>query len=316
MDTLRGLFWLASLLLRATWWVASRGIRLLRGASGRVSGRRKAQGSARWARRWEQWWYRAIRGEGVILGRGAFRRLLRFSSDGMVMVFAAMGAGKGLGVVIPSLLTYRGSMVVTDPKGENYAITRRRRATFGKVWMLNPTDLVHSERFNPLDMIRLGEPQEADDAEALARLMVVPDARESHWDDKAVSLIKGLILHVMNTEPPASRTLATVRRLSSGQRETFLANLIDMATPRPGPPRRLSVPFSPVRWIPKAIFPKNSSPSSPTFKKLQSLGRTPARRASCRPVPPSDSRICWKAPAHCISVWMRTCWTCMLAGSV
>ena len=46
----------------------------------------------------------------------------------MVMVFAAMGAGKGLGVVIPSLLTYRGSMVVTDPKGENYDITAGYRA--------------------------------------------------------------------------------------------------------------------------------------------------------------------------------------------
>ncbi|MFD1696790.1 type IV secretory system conjugative DNA transfer family protein [Roseibium aestuarii] len=230
MDVLAGLLWLIGTTLHSIWWliifILRAPLRLYRKTTHR---NRKAQGSARWAHRWEQWWHRAIRGEGVILGRGAFGRLLRFSSDGMVMVFAAMGAGKGLGVVIPTLLTYRGSMVVTDPKGENYAITRRRRAAFGKVWMLNPTDLIHSERLNPLDMIRIGSPQEADDAEAIARLMVVPDARESHWDDKAVSLIKGLILHVMNAEPPASRTLATVRRLSSGQRETFLANLTEMA---------------------------------------------------------------------------------------
>jgi type IV secretion system protein VirD4 len=179
-----------------------------------------------------------VRGEGILLGRGAFGRLLRFSSDGMVMVFAATGAGKGLGVVIPSLLTYRGSMAVTDPKGENYTITRRRRAAFGKVWMLNPTDLTHSERFNPLDMVRRGEPQEADDAEALARLMVVPDAREAHWDTKAISLIKGLVLHVLHHEPPASRTLATVRRLTADQRETFLANLTHMAGNSPSPAAR------------------------------------------------------------------------------
>lgn len=229
MDVLAGFLWLISTLLQGIWWVV-RMVLTLPLRLVRVSrNRRKAQGTARWARRWEQWWYGAVRGEGILLGRGAFRRLLRFSSDGMVMVFAAMGAGKGLGVVIPSLLTYRGSMVVTDPKGENYAITRRRRAAFGKVWMLNPTDLVHSERFNPLDMVRVGKPQEADDAEALARLMVVPDARESHWDDKATSLIKGLILHVLHHEPPASRTLATVRRLTAEQRETFLANLTHMA---------------------------------------------------------------------------------------
>jgi type IV secretion system protein VirD4 len=233
MDVLNGFFWLISTVLYGAWWlfhfVLTLPLRLVR--AGR--NRRKAQGSARWAYRWEQWWHGAVRGEGVLLGRGAFGRLLRFSSDGMVMVFAAMGAGKGLGVVIPSLLTYRGSMVVTDPKGENYAITRRQRARFGKVWMLNPTDLAHSERFNPLDMVRHGSPQAADDAEALARLMVVPDARESHWDDKAISLIKGLILHILEAEPGPSRTLGTVRRLTSGQRETFIANLTDMVAQSP-----------------------------------------------------------------------------------
>lgn len=238
MDVIRGLTWLISRLLRGTVWLVltllSLPFRLLRAGSRR----RKAHGSARWATRFEQWWHGVVRGEGVVLGRGAFGRLLRFSTDGMVMVFATMGAGKGIGVVIPTLLTYRGSMVVTDPKGENYDITRRQRAKFGKVWMLNPTDLVHSERFNPLDMIRVGQPQEADDAEALARLMVVPDAHESHWDDKATSLVKGLILHVLHNEPAPSRTLATIRRLTSGMRETFLSNLSDMAAHSPSPAAR------------------------------------------------------------------------------
>jgi len=238
MDVLTGSLQLLWLLLRylwlALWFVLFLPFRFL----GWLRRRRKAHGSARWASAWGQWWHRAIRGEGVPLGRGALRRPLRFSSDGMVMVFAAMGAGKGLGIVIPSLLSYPGSMVVTNPKGENYAITRRRRAKFGKVWMLNPTDLAHSERFNPLDMLRLGSPQEADDAEALARLLVVPDARESHWDDKATSLIKGLILHVLHHEPPASRTLATVRRLSASLRETFITTLTDIAGHSPSPAAR------------------------------------------------------------------------------
>ncbi len=238
MDILNGFFWLISTALYGAWWLVRGAFTLPMRLARFGSNRRKAQGSARWAHRWEQWWHGAIRGEGVILGRGAFGRLLRFSSDGMVMVFAAMGAGKGLGVVIPSLLTYRGSMVVTDPKGENYAITRRQRSKFGKVWMLNPTDLAHSERFNPLDTVRLGSPQEADDAEALARLMVIPDAWASHWDEKATSLIKGLILHVLATEPAPSRTLGTVRRLSAGQRETFIANLTDMAGNSPSPAAR------------------------------------------------------------------------------
>ncbi|MER9586499.1 type IV secretory system conjugative DNA transfer family protein [Mesorhizobium sp. M0276] len=176
----------------------------------------------------------AVRGQGVILGRGAFGRLLRFSQDGMIMVFATMGAGKGLGVVIPNLLSYRGSMVVTDPKGENYAITCRRRGTLGPVWMLNPTDPVHSERFNPLDIVRQGTPNESDDAEALASLMVASEAdgREKHWDRKAVSLMKALILHTLH-EPEASRNLATVRRLSVGSKETFIATMQEIAEQSP-----------------------------------------------------------------------------------
>lgn len=230
MDVLLWLFRLMGKILRllgrGLWWL----VRLPFGHTHRRKG--GTHGSSRWATRWEQWKGRAIRGEGIILGRGAFRRLLRFSTDGMVMVFASMGAGKGLGVVIPSLLTYRGSMLVTDPKGENYAITRRHRATLGKVRMMNPRDLAHSDRFNPMDIIRKGTPSEADDAQALAQLMVKPDARESHWDDKATSLLKALILHALY-EPAESRNLATVRRLSVGSRETFIATLEEIAEASP-----------------------------------------------------------------------------------
>ncbi|MQW85968.1 type IV secretory system conjugative DNA transfer family protein [Sinorhizobium saheli] len=185
-------------------------------------------GTARWASRFEQWWHGAIRGEGPILGRGAFGRLVRFSSDGLVMVFAATGSGKGVGIVLPTLLTYKGSLVVTDPKGENYAVTRRHRAALGTVRMLNPTDLPRSDRLNPMSIIRIGTPHEADDAAALAKLMVMPEKDGGHWDNKAISLLKGMILHTLH-EPPASRTLATVRRMSIAEPSVFLDTLEDIA---------------------------------------------------------------------------------------
>lgn len=223
-----GIYQITRWLFIIVWWLLRAPFRL-----GRTMRRKGGtHGSARWSTRFEQWWHGAVRGEGVILGRGAFGRLVRFSKDGMVMVFATMGAGKGIGVVIPSLLTYRGSMVVTDPKGENYAITRARRLAFGKVRMLNPSDLAHSDRFNPMDIIRVGTPNEADDARGLASLMMKPDARESHWDDKAESTLQALILHALQ-EPLPSRNLATVRRLSVGSKETFIETLEDIATHSP-----------------------------------------------------------------------------------
>lgn len=232
MDLVKLLFqstyWILTSLLKACWWM----VRLLVRVSSKRRRKGGSHGSSRWATRWEQLRRGAITGEGVILGRGAFRRFLRFSSDGMVMVFASMGSGKGLGVVIPSLLSYPGSMVVTDPKGENYEITRRRRASFGKVRMLNPTALDHSDRYNPLDIIRVGTPNEADDAAALASLMIKPDAREAHWDDKAASMLKALVLHTLQ-EPEESRTLAAVRRLSVGTPQVFLATLETIAEESP-----------------------------------------------------------------------------------
>lgn len=221
-------FWTLTFLRKACWWM----LRLLFRMARKRRRKGGSHGSSRWATRWEQLRHGAITGEGIILGRGAFRRLLRFSSDGMVMVFASMGSGKGLGVVIPSLLTYRGSMVVTDPKGENYEITRRHRATFGKVRMLNPTDLERSDRYNPMDIIRAGTPNEADDAAALASLMIKPDAREAHWDDKAASMLKALILHTLH-EPSQSRILAAVRRLSVGTPHVFLSMLEDITENSP-----------------------------------------------------------------------------------
>ena len=84
MDVLNGFFWLVSTALYSAVWlvrfVLTLPLRLVR--VGR--NRRKAHGSARWAHRWEHWWHGAVRGEGVLLGRGAFGRLLRFSSDGMM----------------------------------------------------------------------------------------------------------------------------------------------------------------------------------------------------------------------------------------
>ena len=50
-----------------------------------------------------------------------------------MLVYAPMGSGKGVGIVVPNLLDYPGSIVCTDPKGENLAVTGRWRATLGPV---------------------------------------------------------------------------------------------------------------------------------------------------------------------------------------
>lgn len=178
-----------------------------------------ALGTARFASFWEMFRAGVRRGRGPIVGRSG-RSFLRLNKDGMVAVFAPMGAGKGVGIVVPNLLEYEGSIVCTDIKGENAAITRRRREAFGPVHILDTTNPNLSACFNPLDMIRVGTWNERDDAEALAKLMIISDGHEGHWDSKAEGLLACLILHTIHLDPER-RTLAHVRTLSTLQPESM-----------------------------------------------------------------------------------------------
>ncbi|WP_213290547.1 type IV secretory system conjugative DNA transfer family protein [Bradyrhizobium sp. sGM-13] len=167
---------------------------------------------------------------------------MRFNKDGMIAVFAPMGAGKGVGIVIPNLLDYRGSIVCTDIKGENSAITRRQRETLGMVRLLDTTDPLHSDHFNPLDMIRTGTLHERDDAEALARLMIIPDEKTSHWDAKTEGLLACLILHVMRHELER-RNLAQVRSLSTLPPESLKDLLQTISTGGSRPAAEIAASF-------------------------------------------------------------------------
>lgn len=171
-------------------------------------------------------------GRGVVLGRPMYRALtdrrstgggvLRFAAEGHILTVAPTRSGKGVGAVIPNLLTYPGSVLVTDPKGENYMVTRAQREALGhEVVALDPFGIADAPRrgFNPLDMIDPSGPDVSDDAMLLADMLVVADpsggSETSHWDKEAIALIAGFILFVAVREPATSgrRTLPHVRRL-------------------------------------------------------------------------------------------------------
>lgn len=228
MDVLFGLFRLLWALVRGLWRMLSAIVAGLGMLHRYGSGRSDGLGSARYATGWEMLLAGVRRGKGVIVGRSG-RSFLRFNRDGMIALFAPMGAGKGVGIVIPNLLEYRGSIVCTDIKGENHAITARRRTRYGKVRVLNTVQPALSDVFNPLDMVRVGSPHESDDSEALAKLMVMPDGHETHWDSKAEGLLACLIMHTVRLEPER-RTLSHVRTLSTLRPESLQELLRDIAT--------------------------------------------------------------------------------------
>ncbi len=121
---------------------------------------------------------------------------------------------RGRGLVVPSLLTWPGSAIVHDIKGENWTLTAGFRARHGRVLLFDPTN-AGSAAYNPLLEVRRGE-WEVRDVQNVADVLVDPEGsleRRNHWEKTSHSLLVGAILHVLYAEADrrdTSRTGAAV----------------------------------------------------------------------------------------------------------
>ena len=126
---------------------------------------------------------------------------LRHSGPEHVGVIAPTRSGKGVGLVVPTLLSWGASTVVTDLKGELWALTAgwRQRHAKNKVLRFEPASLDGSVCWNPLDEVRLGTEYEVGDVQNVANLIVDPNGKglESHWQKTSCALLVGVILHAL-----------------------------------------------------------------------------------------------------------------------
>lgn len=168
-----------------------------------------------------------------VSGKGANRKalggqLIGIDDNRHQVTIAGTRSGKGRSAIVPVMLTYGGSVLATDPKGELATITARRRKEMGQqVHVLDPfgecrgNAIPLRKGFNPIRAMR---PQRiVEDAALIAdALVVIPgETKDPHWDEAAKSFIEGVVLYV-GTEPAYKETgsLVTVRLLvSEGERE-------------------------------------------------------------------------------------------------
>ena len=154
---------------------------------------------------------------------------LRHDGPEHVLCFAPTRSGKGVGLVIPTLLTWPGSTIVHDIKGENWELTAGWRARFGRVLLFDPTN-AGSAAYNPLLEVRRGE-GEVRDVQNIADVLVDPEGaleRRNHWEKTSHSLLVGTILHVLYAEP--DKTLAGVANFLSDPRRPIETTLHAMMT--------------------------------------------------------------------------------------
>ena len=185
-------------------------------------------GSARWANADEVKAAGLLGPDGVMLGRldGEY---LRHDGPEHVLCFAPTRSGKGVGLVVPSLLTWPGSCIVHDIKGENWSLTAGLRARFGRVLLFDPTNTA-SSAYNPLLEVRRGE-WEVRDVQNVADVLVDPEGsleRRNHWEKTSHSLLVGTILHVLYAE--ADKTLGGVASFLSDPRRPIETTLVAMMT--------------------------------------------------------------------------------------
>ncbi|HYH70082.1 MAG TPA: conjugal transfer protein TraG [Methyloceanibacter sp.] len=180
-------------------------------------------GSARWATTREVERAGMFGDAGVFLGQ-LDGRYLRHDGPEHVMAFAPTRSGKGVGLVVPTLLGWTGSAVIHDIKGENWTLTAGWRSRFSHCLLFNPTD-ARSARYNPLLEVRRGA-QEVRDVQNIADILVDPEGaleRRNHWEKTSHSLLVGAILHVLYAEE--EKTLARVASFLSDPQRTFVATL-------------------------------------------------------------------------------------------
>jgi len=178
--------------------------------------------------------------EGVYVGgwkpkHGSHLHYLRHDGPEHVLAFAPTRSGKGVSLVIPTLLAWNESAVIYDIKGENWAKTAGFRAKQGHIcFRFCPVEQTYGSRFNPLAEVRLFTDRDVSDAQNIAEILGrthgAHTPSDPHWQDTGVSIICGMILHVCYEAKTKNRIASLADLTNAFSRSTdFRDTLTEMA---------------------------------------------------------------------------------------
>lgn len=127
---------------------------------------------------------------------------LRDNSNKHLAVIAPTRSGKGVGLIVPTLLGgWKESVIVNDIKSENWGITAGyRKVKMGHtVIKFEPTATDGSSaRWNPLEEIPIGTAEEISSAQNLAAILADYEGKgkPDHWTANAANVIMAVLLHL------------------------------------------------------------------------------------------------------------------------
>lgn len=183
-------------------FLSATGLGLIAGIGIASQFRRPLHGAARWASEAEIRRGGLRAKTGIVLGRKA-GRLLVFGGQEHVALYAPTRTGKGVGVVIPNLLTWPDSTVVLDVKRENWDATAGFRAAHGQaVHLFDPLDPEgRTSRFNPFGHIDRTDPIAiVDELQRIAAMLFPhPVSADPFWAESARTGFVGVAAYLAET---------------------------------------------------------------------------------------------------------------------
>ncbi len=200
------------------------------------------------------------------LGAFADGEELFYDRNESLITIAPPGTGKSTAHVMRNLLYLNGPAVVLDIKGDMYAATAEWRKNVGKVYRFAPNDRENSLHFNPLDFIPTDPDEAYEESERLAELLTVPAEEGEYFDERAIQVIRAMVLYVALTRTGAERCMETVIDLLSG------VNNDPLAAERAGQTGEDDAPFN-------ALISDLMMHEMPTLRRMgSSLNKMPAKQ--------------------------------------
>ena len=121
-----------------------------------------------------------------------------------VFLFCPSRGGKGLGIILPTLLSWLGSVFVLDTKGENFALTAGWRKLIGqKIIKFQPNcNDGTGSCFNPFEEVRLDTDYAYTDVDNIINIVAAPEDPNSridpHFDPLAKTFLVACALHFLH----------------------------------------------------------------------------------------------------------------------
>lgn len=128
------------------------------------------------------------------------------------LTIGGTGDGKGISTIAGTLFCNQHSLLVYDPKGENFNLSAHYRQKLGRVQYFNPEDVDCTCHFNPIDWIRRDYRYVITDIKNVCQIIIPenPNVKEPFWNNKGRSIIELLIAYILLYKPKNQQNMYEV----------------------------------------------------------------------------------------------------------